>query len=64
MVHRNNIHAGACDIVRLIDYMIGRTNGQYLPGDPSFYRRRRGWETYLEIFMIATHFDLKPVPAR
>jgi hypothetical protein len=44
--------------------MIGRTNGQYLPGDPSFYRRRRGWETYLEIFMIATHFDLKPVPAR
>jgi hypothetical protein len=22
------------------------------------------WETYLEIFMIATHFDLKPVPAR
>jgi hypothetical protein len=44
--------------------MIGKTNGQYLPGDPSFYRRRRGWETYLEIFMIATHFDLKPVPAR
>jgi hypothetical protein len=22
------------------------------------------WETYLEIFMIATHLDLKPVPAR
>jgi hypothetical protein len=42
MVHRDNIHAGACDIVRLIDYMIGRTNGQYLPGDPTLYRRRRG----------------------
>lgn len=42
MVHRDNIHAGAGDIVRLIDYMIGRTNGQYLPGDPSLYRKRRG----------------------
>ena len=42
MVHRDNIHAGAGDIVRLIDYMIGRTNGQYLPGDPSLYKRRRG----------------------
>ena len=41
MVHRENTHAGAGDIVRLIDYMIGRTNGQYLPGDPSLYRRRR-----------------------
>ena len=42
MVHRDNIHAGAADIVRLIDYMVGRTNGQYLPGDPSLYRKRRG----------------------
>jgi hypothetical protein len=41
MVHRDNIHAAAGDVVRLIDYMIGRTNGQYLPGDPSLYRRRR-----------------------
>jgi hypothetical protein len=40
-VHRENTHAGAGDIVRLIDYMIGRTNGQYLPADPSLYRRRR-----------------------
>ena len=44
MVHRDNLHAGAGDIVRLIDYMIGRTNGQYLPGDPSLYRRRRRME--------------------
>ena len=44
MVHRDNIHSGAGDTVRLIDYMIGRTNGQYLPGDPSLYRRRRGME--------------------
>jgi hypothetical protein len=42
MVHRDNLHAGAGDIVRLVDYMIGRTNGQYLPGDPSLYQRRRG----------------------
>jgi hypothetical protein len=44
MVHRDNLHAGAGDIVRLIDYIIGRTNGQYLPGDPSLYRRRRRME--------------------
>jgi hypothetical protein len=44
MVHRDNLHAGAGDIVRLVDYMIGRTNGQYLPGDPSLYRRKRRME--------------------
>jgi hypothetical protein len=41
-VHRDNLHGGAGDIVRLIDYMVGRTNGQYSPGDPSLYRRRMG----------------------
>lgn len=41
-VHRDNLHGGAGDIVRLIDYMVGRTNGQYSPGDPSLYRRRIG----------------------
>ena len=42
IVHRDNLHGGAGDIVRLIDYMVGRTNGQYSPGDPSLYRRRIG----------------------
>jgi hypothetical protein len=40
-VHNNNIHGGLAKVVRLIDYMIGRSNGEYLPGDPSIYRRKR-----------------------
>ena len=40
-VHNNGIHAGLAKIVRLIDYMIGRSKGEYLPSDPSLYRRKR-----------------------
>lgn len=58
MVHRDNIHAGAADIVRLIDYMVGRTNGQYLPSDPSLYRRRRGMGNISGDLHITTHLDL------
>jgi hypothetical protein len=39
-VHNDNIHLGSGEIVRLIDYIIGRINGQYLPSDPSNYRRK------------------------
>jgi hypothetical protein len=40
-VHNNNIHVGLAKVVRLIDYIIGRSNGEYFPGDPSYYRRKR-----------------------
>ena len=40
-VHNKNIHAGLAKTVRLIDYMIGRCNGEYIPSDPSTYRRKR-----------------------
>jgi hypothetical protein len=40
-VHNNDIHAGLAKIVRLVDYIIGRINGEYLPSDPSLYRRKR-----------------------
>ena len=35
------LHSGSAKIVRLIDYMIGRLNGQYFPGDPSLYRSKK-----------------------
>jgi hypothetical protein len=38
-VHNANIHAGLAKIVRLLDYVIGRANGEYKPSDPSRYRR-------------------------
>jgi hypothetical protein len=42
MVHNKNMHAGLAKIVRLIDYIIGRNNGEYMPSDPSLYRHKRG----------------------
>jgi hypothetical protein len=41
-VHNNNLHDGRAKIVRLIDYMIGRANGEYRPNDPALFRRKRG----------------------
>ena len=32
--HNNNLHAGNGLIVRLLDYIVGRASGQYLPSDP------------------------------
>ena len=40
-VHNDNLHGGTAEVVRLIDYMIGRNNGEYFPSDPSIYRRKR-----------------------
>src|SRR5919112_1646221 len=39
-VHNTNLHGGQGEIVRLIDYMVGRLNGRYLPGNPSDYRKK------------------------
>jgi hypothetical protein len=32
--HNQNLHNGAAEIVRLIDYLVGRTSGQYMPDNP------------------------------
>ena len=32
--HNLNLHFGTASVVRLIDYVIGRSSGQYLPSDP------------------------------
>ena len=32
--HNNNLHFGNGQIVRLLDYIVGRASGQYLPSDP------------------------------
>ena len=42
MVHNTNLHAGLAKIVRLIDYIIGRSNGEYVQSDPSLYRHKKG----------------------
>jgi hypothetical protein len=47
-VHNNNTHGGLAKVVRLIDYMIGRSNGEYVSSDPSLYRRRKRWWDSIE----------------
>lgn len=37
--HNNNLHNGAAEIVRLIDYLAGRSSGQYMPDNPFWYKR-------------------------
>jgi hypothetical protein len=40
--HNNNLHEGKGTVVRLLDYIVGRINGQFLPKDPLEYRRKKG----------------------
>jgi hypothetical protein len=37
--HNQNLHNGAAEIVRLIDYLAGRSSGQYRPDNPFWYKR-------------------------
>jgi hypothetical protein len=37
--HNQNIHNGTAEIVRLIDYLAGRSSGQYMPDNPFWYKR-------------------------
>ena len=36
--HNQNIHNGTAEIVRLIDYLAGRSSGQYMPDNPFWYK--------------------------
>ena len=37
--HNQNLHNGAADIVGLIDYLAGRSSGQYTPDNPFWHKR-------------------------
>ena len=39
-IHNLNIHGGTSQIVRMIDYIVGRVKGTYLASDPSSFRLR------------------------
>ena len=39
--HNKKLHSGTATIVRLIDYIIGRLSGNYLPGAPLSYRSKK-----------------------
>jgi hypothetical protein len=43
--HNLTLHDGRGEIVRLPEYLAGKSSGQYLPSHPSWYRRTQKWET-------------------
>ena len=40
--HNQNIHSNKAQIVRFLEYLIGRISGEYLPADPLSYRLKNG----------------------
>jgi hypothetical protein len=38
-IHSLTLHDGDADIVRLIDYLAGRSSGQYTPNNPFWFKR-------------------------
>jgi hypothetical protein len=38
--HNQNIHFGKAEIVRFLEYLVGRVSGKYQPGDPLLYRNK------------------------
>jgi hypothetical protein len=39
-IHNSNLHSGQSEIVRMVEYMVGRLNGRYSPSNPSDYRKK------------------------
>jgi hypothetical protein len=37
--HNHNLHNDTAEIVRLIDYLAGRSSGQYMPDNTFWYKR-------------------------
>jgi hypothetical protein len=42
--HNHNLHNGAAEIVRLIDYLAGRSSGQYTPNNPFWFKRHNPYD--------------------
>jgi len=42
--HNLTLHNGSGEIVRLLEYLAGRSSGRYLPSHPSWYRRTQKWD--------------------
>jgi hypothetical protein len=57
-VHIDNLHGGQGEIVRMIDYMVGRLSGLYAPSNPSDYRKKNS-----SLFSEAPKGTLNPSPA-
>jgi hypothetical protein len=44
--HNHNLHNGAAEIVRLIDYLAGRSSGQYMPNNPFWYKHNNPYHNF------------------
>jgi hypothetical protein len=54
--HNQNLDAGAAEIVRLIDYLAGRSSGQYKPDNPFWHKRNNPYHN-IGSAMIADNVD-------
>jgi hypothetical protein len=61
-VHNANIHAGLAKTVRLLEYIIGRANGEYMPSNPSWYRRPNRHNGWTKGIGNAVYADRKDLP--
>ena len=48
--HNSNLHEGKGIVVRLLDYIVGRISGQFLPNDPLAWRKKKGKEKWNPLF--------------
>jgi hypothetical protein len=44
--HNENLHNGAAEIVKLIDYLAGRSSGQYMPNNPFWYKHYNPYHNF------------------
>jgi hypothetical protein len=49
------LHEGKGTVVHLLDYIVGRINGQFLPNDPLAYRRKKGKEKKRNLLFGSNH---------
>jgi hypothetical protein len=55
--HNQNLHNGMGEIVRLIDYLAGRSSGQYKPDNPFWYKPNNPYRNIGSADTVGTSFQ-------
>jgi hypothetical protein len=55
--HNNNLHNGAAEIVRLIDYLAGRGSGQYVANNPFWHKRNNLYQNIRSTDTVGNSFQ-------
>ena len=63
--HNQYLHNGMGDIVRLIDYLAGRSSGQYTPNNPFWFKRNNPYHDIGSLTVadsVGDSFQLRYIP--